>query len=75
MHLKHIYYYNTYDMGLLILLIPEEIHQPGELRRIMRKEKVQVWGARQKPFLCESGAFWIEVSGPIVNGIQDGMVH
>lgn len=46
-----------YDMGLPILLIPEEIHQPGELRRIMSKEKVQVRGARQKPSLCESGAF------------------
>lgn len=44
-------------MGLPILLIPEEIHQPGELRRIMSKEKVQVRGARQKPSLCESGAF------------------
>ena len=35
-------------MGLPILLVLE-IYQPSEFRRIMSKEKVQVWGARQKP--------------------------
>lgn len=61
-------------MELPILLVLE-IHKPDELRRIMSKEKVQVWGARQKPSIYESGAFWIGASGPIVNGIQYGMVH
>ena len=61
-------------MGLPILLVLE-IYHPSELRMIMSKEKVQVWGARQKPSIYESGAYLIGASGPIVNGTQDKMAH